>query len=253
LNSQKLLTRSYIPAMRRSAEWMVLALTIVTCAVPLAAQTQAAAAKTSPDIYQTLYLTNLTQVNDASEVVNALRNMLPNAKLTYVGSQSAITFKGSAEDLALAQKILADMDKTKKIYRLTYTIKDTEGGKTIGIQHFSVIVASGSTSVLKQGSRIPVGTGSSSADGSVTYIDLGLEIEASLDGYLDGARLRTKVVQSSVAQDKSLVGTQDPVIRQTTLQGTSTLVQGKPLVIGSLDVPDSTRHQEVEVVSELVR
>ena len=66
-------------------------------------------------------------------------------------------------------------------------------------------------------------------------------------------RLRTKVVQSSIAEDKSGVGTRDPVIRQTTLEGTSTLVQGKPLVLGSLDIPGSTRHQEVEVLSELVR
>jgi hypothetical protein len=66
-------------------------------------------------------------------------------------------------------------------------------------------------------------------------------------------RLRTKVVQSSIAEHKSGVGTQDPVIRQTTLEGTSTLVQGKPLVLGSLDIPGSTRHQEVEVLSELVR
>ncbi len=87
----------------------------------------------------------------------------------------------------------------------------------------------------------------------ITYLDVGQEIDASLDGYLDGVRLRTKVVQSSIAEDKSLVGTESPVIRQTTLEGTSTLVQGKPLVLGSLDVPGSTRHQEVEVVSELVR
>jgi hypothetical protein len=87
----------------------------------------------------------------------------------------------------------------------------------------------------------------------VTYIDIGQEIEASLDGYLDGVRLRTKVVQSSIAEDKPAVGVQDPVIRQTTLEGTSNLVQGKSLVLGSLDVPGSTRHQEVEVVSELVR
>jgi hypothetical protein len=60
-------------------------------------------------------------------------------------------------------------------------------------------------------------------------------------------------VQSSIAEDRSSVGTQDPIIRQTTLEGTSTLVQGKPLVLGSLDVPGTTRHQEVEVVSELVR
>jgi hypothetical protein len=60
-------------------------------------------------------------------------------------------------------------------------------------------------------------------------------------------------VQSGIAEERSGIGTQDPIIRQTTLEGTSTLVQGKPLVLGSLDVPGSTRHQEVEVVSELVR
>jgi len=74
-----------------------------------------------------------------------------------------------------------------------------------------------------------------------------------VDGYLDGVRLRTKVVQSSVAEERSSVGAPDPIIRQTTLEGTSTLVQGKTLVLGSLDVPGSTRQQEVEVVAELVR
>jgi hypothetical protein len=174
-----------------------------------------------------------------------------------VPSQSAISIRASAEDLALAQKILADLDKTKKIYRLTYTMTERDGGKPIGVQHFSIIVASGSRTDFKQGSRVPILTvATNPAAGSnteVTYIDIGQDIEASLDGYLDGVRLRTKVVQSSIAEDRSGVGAQDPVIRQTTLEGTSTLVQGKPLVLGSLDVPGSTRHQEVEVVSELVR
>jgi hypothetical protein len=220
------------------------------------AQPRAADAKTAPDIYQTFYLTNLTQQNDANELVTDLRNMLPNAKLYYVPSQSAFSIRASAEDLALAQKILADLDKTKKIYRLTYTMTEKDGGKTLGVQHFSIIVASGSRTDFKQGSRVPISVATNAAPGSnaeITYIDIGQEIEASLDGYLDGVRLRTKVVQSSVAEDKSGVGTQDPVIRQTTFEGTSTLVQGKPLVLGSLDIPGSTRHQEVEVVSELVR
>jgi hypothetical protein len=221
-----------------------------------AAQAQAADAKSTPIIYQTLYLTNLTQQNDAIELVNDLRNMLPDAKLYYVPSQSAFSIRASAEEIALAQKILADLDKTKKIYRLTYTMTERDGGKTIGVQHFSIIVASGSRTDFKQGSRVPISVATNAAPGSnaeITYIDIGQEIEASLDGYLDGVRLRTKVVLSSIAEDKSGVGTQDPVIRQTTLEGTSTLVQGKPLVLGSLDVPGSTRHQEVEVVSELVR
>ena len=226
------------------------------CCAMSAAQAQATGAKTTPEIYQTLYLTNLTQQNDAMELMSDLRNMLPNAKVYYVPSQSAISIRASAEDLALAQKILADLDKTKKIYRLTYTMTERDGAKPIGVQHFSIIVASGSKTDFKQGSRIPIVVATNAAPGSnteVTYLDIGQEIEASLDGYLDGVRLRTKIVQSSVAEDKPGVGTQDPVIRQTTLEGTSTLVQGKSLVLGSLDVPGSTRHQEVEVVSELVR
>jgi hypothetical protein len=220
------------------------------------AQPQAVDAKTAPDIYQTFYLTNLTQQSDANELVSDVRNMLPNAKLYYVPSQSAFSIRASAEEIALAQKILADLDKTKKIYRLTYTMTEKDGSRTIGVQHFSIIVASGSRTDFKQGSRVPIGVGSRSSASSnldIQYLDVGQEIDASLDGYLDGVRLRTKVVQSSIAEDKSGVGTQDPVIRQTTLEGTSTLIQGKPLVLGSLDVPGSTRHQEVEVVSELVR
>lgn len=245
---------------QKTANWTRIAVTVamtlaVACfGMSAVAQTQDADAKTSPEIYQTLYLTNLTQPNDADDLVKDLRNMLPKAKLMYVPSQSAISIRASAEDIALAQKILSDLDKTKKIYRLTYTMKESDGGKTIGVQHFSIIVASGSMTVFKQGSRVPVGTNSSAqGPNEVTYLDLGQEIEASLDGYLDGVRLRTKVVQSSIAEERSGIGTQDPIIRQTTLEGTSTLVQGKPLVLGSLDVPGSTRHQEVEVVSELVR
>ena len=229
-------------------------LTMVCWAMNATAQTQAGDTKSNAETYETLYLTNLTQENDVNSVVTDLHNMLPTAKLVYVPSQSAISIRGSAEDIALAKRILSDLDKTKKIYRLTYTMTEKDNGKTIGAQHFSVIVASGSMSVLKQGSRVPVATNTSSGGSTeLTYLDLGQEIQASLDGYLDGVRLRTKVVQSSIAEERSSVGAPDPIIRQTTLEGTSTLVQGKTLVLGSLDVPGSTRQQEVEVVAELVR
>jgi type II secretory pathway component GspD/PulD (secretin) len=229
-----------------------------SCGMSALAQTEAPGAKASGEVYQTLYLTNLTQENDANYVVSDLRNMLPQAKVYYVPSQAAISLRASADDIALAQRILADLDKTKKIYRLTYTMTERDGARTIGVQHFAIIVASGSKTTFKQGSRVPVATGSRNStsggpDTEVTYLDVGQEIEATLESYLDGVRLRTRVVQSSIAEDKPGLGTPDPVIRQTTLEGTSTLVQGKPLVLGSVDVPGSTRHQEVEVVSELVR
>jgi hypothetical protein len=66
-------------------------------------------------------------------------------------------------------------------------------------------------------------------------------------------RLRTKIERSNVSDEKSGVGVQDPVIRQSSLDGTSTLIPGKPLVIGALDVPGSTHSEEIAVVAELVR
>lgn len=209
------------------------------------------------ETYKTFYLTNITQQADLNDIQTALRNLLPYARLYAVPTQEAIVMRATAEDLQTAQQVIADLDRTKKLYRLTYTLTETDEGKRIGIQHYSIIIASGSKTDLKQGSKVPILalSGAATSSTEVTYLDVGLEIEASLDGYLDGVRLRSRLVQSSLAEEKpgAAMSSSDPVIRQTALEGTSTLIQGKPLILGSLDLPGSTRHQEVEVVAEVVR
>jgi type II secretory pathway component GspD/PulD (secretin) len=133
-----------------------------------------------------------------------------------------------------------------------------DGDKQLGAQHLALVVASGDKTSLKQGSRVPIVTGmydqeKQGANSQVQYQDVGLNIEVSLKGYLDGLSLRTKIEQTSVADDKSGVGPQDPVVKQTVFEGLSTLMQGKPLALGSFDVPGSTRKQTIEVVAELVK
>ena len=222
------------------------------------AQTQPADSGAGTDSYQTLYLTALTNEHDANQIQTDLRNMLPHAKLYYVPSQSALSIRGTSEEISLARKIVPDLDRTRKIYRLTYTITETDSGKRLSQQRFSLIVASGSKTDFKQGSKVPLVTGSYDTaapereNTQVQYQDIGFEIEASLEGYVDGVRLSSKIAESNVAEEKSGIGPQDPIFRQTTLEGTSTLAPGKPLILGSLDIPGTTRHQEVEVVSELV-
>ena len=46
---------------------------------------------------------------------------------------------------------------------------------------------------------------------------------------------------------------QDPILRQTVLDATTNLTPGKATVLGSLDIPGSTRHEEIEVAAELVQ
>ena len=231
---------------------------LARCAGAQTADAKPAEVKADYGIYQTIYLTNATQQNDANDVQTSLRNMLPRAKIYYAPASGALLLRGTAEDIQLAQKIVADLDKVRKTYRLTYTITESDGGKHVGAQRFTLIEIPGGRAQLKQGSKVPIVTGSTESGSTVQntqvqYLDVGLNIDASLEGSADGLRLHSKVEQSGVAEEKSVVGAQDPVVRQSVLEGTSVLVQGKPLMLGSLDVPGSTRHLEVEVVSEVVK
>lgn len=238
----------------------VLALAFLAASARTQAQPKdSGTAETRPtQTYQTLYLTNPVQETDASDIITDLRNMLPRARLYWVRSQNAISMLGTADEIQLAKQILSDIDRTKKVYRLTYTITDADNGQTLSTRHVDLVVASGGTTELKQGTRIPIVTGtyragSSGSDSEVQYQDVGLKISASLNGTADDMRLRTQVEQTNVTGEHSGLNAQDPVIRQTELNATSILAQGKPFVLGSLDIPGSTHHMEIEVRSEPVQ
>jgi type II secretory pathway component GspD/PulD (secretin) len=198
-------------------------------------------------------------VTDANEITVAVRNLLPaDVKVLLVPSQNALTVRGTQDELALAQKIISDLDRPKKAYRLTFTTVESDGSKRIGVQHFSMIVTAGQRTVMKQGSKVPIATGSYSATGNTgaqtqfSYIDVGMNFDVNLDELANGVRLRSKVEQLGVAEQSSGVGVQDPIIRQSLLEGTSFLTAGKPMVLGSIDIPGSTRHLDVEAVMEQV-
>jgi len=246
--------------MTYSQALLALAVTFVSAtALAQGDKIPAAPSQPLPTSFHTFYLTNVARIEDANELTTALRNMLePSDKVYLVPSQNAIEIRASNEEITLAQKILNDLDRLKKTYRLTYTITESDGGKRIGTQHFALIVVSGGRTTLKQGSKVPIVTGSFNGGSSgtqtqMTYLDIGLNFDASLDEFVDGVRLRSKVEQSSIAAETSSVGTQDPIVRQTVMEGTSILTLGKPLMLGSLDIPGSTRHLDLEVVMDTVK
>jgi hypothetical protein len=154
--------------------------------------------------------------------------------------------------------MLNDLDRVQRTYRLTYTITEIDGGKRVGTQHYAMVVVSGQRTTLKQGSKVPVITGTTSAAGSgmeshFTYLDVGISLDASLEESATGVKLSTKAEQSSVSEVRPVAQVQDPVVRQTVLMGVAILTPGKPVVLGSLDIPDSTRRMDLEVVMEVVK
>jgi type II secretory pathway component GspD/PulD (secretin) len=211
---------------------------------------------------RTIYLNNVSQQSEANEIVTALRNTLPpNDKIYLVASQNAIVVRATPEDIALAQKLLTDLDRPKKNYRLTYTVSEKDGAKLVRTQRYTMVVSSGQTTTLKQGSKIPVVTGSYSAVPSdktpagaqtqFTYLDVGMNFNATLDAMGNNAMLKSSVEQSSVAPEKSdIAGVQEPIVRQSSLKGVALLAPGKPQMLGSMDIPGSTTRLDIEVLME---
>jgi type II secretory pathway component GspD/PulD (secretin) len=222
------------------------------------AETQA---KTAQFQIKTFYLTNASTANEANEILVALRNLLPPyVKMFLVSDQNAIVVEATPDQLATAQKMIEELDRPRKTYRLTYTLTDVDGGKRVGTQHFSMVVVTGQRTTLKQGSKVPVATGSYSSGAATTngtetqftYLDVGMNFSAQLDEIEHGARLYSKVEQSSLGEDKHIANVLEPVVRQTVIEGTSFLTLNKPLILGSVDILGSTRHIDIEVVMEQV-
>jgi general secretion pathway protein D len=63
---------------------------------------------------ETFYLTNVSQQNDANEILVAIRNLLdPSVKVFLVASQNAIVLRATPDELILAEKIINDLDRTR--------------------------------------------------------------------------------------------------------------------------------------------
>lgn len=210
-----------------------------------------------PETVQTFFLNNATEQNDLNDISTDLRNVLPKARIVPEQGQNAITVRATEEDMAAAQKLIAELDRPRKLYRLTYTITEFENGKRTGSQHFVLLAVAGERTIFKQGSKVPIVTGTveketTAQSSEIQYLDIGLSIEATVSGSPENLMLRSKVEQSSLAGEKAATIAPDPVVQQTVLQGSSELAENNPLVLGSLDISGTTRRQEIEVVAELV-
>lgn len=212
---------------------------------------QQSESKLEPTTAETFHLSYVGAQRDFNDLQTALRNMLPKAAIYGNLTQNALSIRGSAEDIQTAKTLIADLDRPRKTWRVTYTFTDMENGKPAGVHHLSLLVVGGEKAIVKQGKRVPILTGmfekeTPAQSSQVQYLDVGLNVEASLDG----DRLRSKLEQSYVSDEKSGTGVQDPIVGQTMLEAISDLKPGKTFALGSIDIPGTTRRQDIEVVAE---
>ncbi len=64
-------------------------------------------------VIKTFYLSNLSQPTELQDVVNALRQILEIARIQPLPTEGAIVVRGNPDQVALAQKLVSDLDRSK--------------------------------------------------------------------------------------------------------------------------------------------
>jgi Tfp pilus assembly major pilin PilA len=153
--------------------------------------------------------------------------------------------------------------KTKVVqaYRLDFSFNELEGDKKINTRHYSMNLTSDQANEIKIGSRFPVPTLVNRKDGGegqeIQYIDVGTSIWAQIRSITNSDEqelvVRSEISNLDVNPPGVTAPNVDPVIRQMKVSGSTILVEGKPLIVGSMDDPTSKRQFQLEVTVTKVR
>jgi len=129
----------------------------------VAADTPAKRKEVEQSVIRTFYLSNLSQPNELQDLVNILRTLLDTQRLQQFPSQQAIVVRGTPDQIAMAEKLIEDLDKSRPEVVVEVAIMQVNRDKlrNLGIQPpASVTVAlQSNTSTTTSTSGQNVGTG----------------------------------------------------------------------------------------------
>src|SRR5258708_6627731 len=158
------------------------------------------------------------------------------------GSEAKATAqaKAAADAAASADRV----EKPVHAYRLDFSGNELEDGKKINTRQYSLNLNADDANEIKIGTRVPV----EPKQGEVQYIDVGTNIWCRIGERSDGVPLTVHAEISNFAipeQGKS--DSSRPIIRQLKINASTLAVLGKPMVVGSVDDPNSKRQFQLEV------
>ena len=228
-------------------------------------------------VVKTYYLKYLKSPTEIQDVVNGMRTILEFQRVQPVMGLPAVVVRGSAEQIAGADKLVADLDRPRSTagglsptsgenYRLDYTLTEMDAGKKVATHNYSVIVQRGRNyddakkTSFKVGSKMPIATGSFQpgiggvgtrplVNTQFNYQDVGVNIDCRLYGPEDDLTLNSSVELSNVAGSVDIGGLSQPIVRQARSDSTVSLLPGKTATVAGLDSVESPRRVDVEVVA----
>jgi len=109
LNSVSLEEALQIAALQSKTFWRP----VTANTIFVAADNPAKRKELEQSVIKTFYLSNLSQPTELQDVVNALRQILEIQRIQPLPSEGAIVVRGTPDQVALAQKLVGDLDRSK--------------------------------------------------------------------------------------------------------------------------------------------
>lgn len=151
LNSVTLAQALEILALQSKTFWRP----VTSNTIFVAADTTAKRKELEQNVIRTFYLSNLSAPTELQDVVNTLRQILELARVQQLPSQSAVVVRGTPDQVALAEKLINDIDKAKPEVIVEVAVMQVRRDKLrdLGINPPT------STSIQIQGTTTTTGTG----------------------------------------------------------------------------------------------
>jgi hypothetical protein len=134
--------------------------------------------------------------------------------------------------------------KPVEAYRLDFSVNEIEDGKRINSRQYSMNLNVNDGNEIKIGTRVPV----EAKQGEFEYLDVGTMIYGRLSERSERAEMSNFAVPEQAQGHDS-----HPVLRQLRINASTLALLGKPMVVGSVDDPNSKRQFQLEVTATKLR
>ncbi len=109
LNNVSLYQALEIVALQSKTFWRA----VTPNTIIVAADTKAKRTEVEPNVVKTFYLSNLASTTEIQDVVNTLRTVVEITRVISLPSQNSIVIRGTPDQVALAEKLVTDLDKAR--------------------------------------------------------------------------------------------------------------------------------------------
>jgi general secretion pathway protein D len=118
-------------------------------------------------VIKTFYLANLSQPTELQDVVNALRQILEISRIQPLPSQGALVVRGTPDQIALAEKLVGDLDKARPEVIVEVAIMQVSRDKT---RNLGISPPTSATVALQNNvnTTTNTGTGTATTNGTST-------------------------------------------------------------------------------------